>query len=374
MSLHNHPSLRQFILQSVHPTGRKIGVGSYGIVEEVEIPGAICAAKKIHDLFQDYRQTSSEWIEKTSPEFVRECQLMINLRHPHIVQFLGLCSLPGSWMPALVMEKMFTNLHEVLDPEYPSQNKTYLPLSLKCSILHGIASGVSFLHAHNPPIIHRDLSAKNVLLSEGMVAKIADLGMARIAPSLRPATMTKAPGASIYMPPEALENQSRYDVTIDIFSIGVLAIFIFSQKFPEPLSAAYMDSRRVMVGLTELERRSKYMQLVYSQLHEGYPLVIMIKRCLSNLPQDRPTVSGVLRYIEQARAENSADEYDVNKLALVQSLNQKIKLIQSKDQLIDQKMKEIQSFKVEMEEMREHIKSQQETIMQLQRKQVAGHS
>ena len=53
-----------------------------------------------------------------------------------------------------------------------------------------------------------------------MVAKVADLGMARIVPNLRASTMTKAPGASIYMPPEALEDKSRYDVTIDIYLLS----------------------------------------------------------------------------------------------------------------------------------------------------------
>ena len=105
---------------------------------------------------------------------------MSTLRHPHIVQFLGVCFLPGSRM---VMEKLATSLHDnILDPEPPPPTK---PVSLKCSVLHDVARGLSFLHSHSPPIIHRDLLARNVLLNEGMVAKIADLGMARIVPNLR---------------------------------------------------------------------------------------------------------------------------------------------------------------------------------------------
>ena len=367
MSLHSHPSLRPFLLKDVHPTGRNIGLGSYGSVEEVEIPGAVCAAKKIHDFFQDPTQMPPEGIEKSSQEFVRECQLMSELRHPHIVQFLGLCSLPGSRLPALVMEKLLTSLHEVLDPEHPPKSKTYLPMSLQCSILHGIASGISFLHAHTPPIIHRDLSAKNILLNEGMVAKIADLGMARIVPSLKAATMTKAPGASIYMPPEALDDKSRYDVTIDIFSIGILAIFILSQTFPEPLAAAYMNTRRVMVGRTELERRSNYMQTIYSQLRKDHPLIEMIEQCLSNLPEDRPRVGAVLTLIDQARAESKGDEYNLSKLGLIQALNQ---LVQARDQFIQEKMEEIQSLEQQIEHMSEQIESQLTQITQLQRQQV----
>ena len=288
-----------------------------------------------------------EGIQKASREFVRECQLMSTLRHPHIVQFLGVCFLPGSRMPALVMEKLLTSLHDVLDPEPPPRTKAYIPVCLKCSILHDVASGLSFLHSHSPPIIHRDLSARNVLLSTGMVAKITDLGMARLVPSLRAATMTKAPGASIYMPPEALEDESRYDIKIDIFSIGVLAIFTLSQTFPKPLSATYMNAQRILVGRTELERRDNYMQQIVRQFRDGHPLIQMIQRCLKNLPKDRPTVERVVQFLEQARNEVEDSEYDASKLALVQDLKQRTKLQLLLQAEISQLQRQLQVTEVE---------------------------
>ena len=384
--LRDHPDLWPFLLQNARPTGTIIGEGSYGSVVEVEIAGAVCAAKKLHDIFQDPTGMPAEGIERASREFVRECQLMSTLRHPHIVQFLGVCFLPGSRMPALVMEKLLSSLHEILDPEPPPRTKAFIPVSLKRSILHDVASGLSFLHSHSPrPIIHRDLSARNVLLSVGMVAKIADLGVARIVPSLRAATMTKAPGASIYMPPEALEDESRYDVTMDIFSMGVLAIFILSQTFPKPLSAAYMDTQRRMVGRTELERRGNYMQLIQSQFREGHPLIQMIKCCLKNLPEDRPTIHEVVQFLEQARAEIDDGEYDVSKLTLVQTLSQQTELLQStieqsgrqirslsqqvtaKDEQIEQQHDQNKSLQEQIECMGKQIESQQAEITQLQR-------
>ena len=42
------PELEQFIVATVHLTGRILGAGAYGSVEEVEIPGATVAAKKLH--------------------------------------------------------------------------------------------------------------------------------------------------------------------------------------------------------------------------------------------------------------------------------------------------------------------------------------
>ena len=323
--LRDHPDLRPFLLSNARPTGRTIGSDLYGSVEEVAIPGAACAAKKIHDFFQDPTKLKMprKGIERASREFVRECQLMSTLRHPHIVQFLGICLLPRSRMPALVMEYPLTSLHDLLDPEPPPPTKPFIPLSLKRSILHDVASGLSFLHSHTPPIIHRDLSARNILLTPGMVAKIADIGMARLVPTLRAAAMTMAPRVSIYMPPEALEDKSRYDVTIDIFSVGVIAIFLLSQTFPEPLSATYINAQRKVVGRTELERRSNYILPILRQLGGAHPLVQMMQHCLKNRIRERPTIQQVISLLEQARAEIDDGEYDVNKLALAQALKER---------------------------------------------------
>ena len=344
--LRDHPDLRPFLLSSARATGRTIGNGSYGSVEEVAIPGAVCAAKKIHDFFLDPKQTPREGVEKATTEFVRECQLMSTLRHPHIVQFLGVCFPPGSRMPALVMEKLATGLHDILDPEPEPPTKPFIPVSLKCSILHDVARGLSFLHSHSPPIIHRDLSARNVLLNEGMVAKIADLGMARIVPSLRASTMTKTPGASIYMPPEALEDKSKYDITIDIFSFGVLAIFTFSQMFPNPLAAAYIGVNRKIMGRTELERRGNYMREVRRQFQEGHPLVKMIQQCLSNVLEERPTIQQVMGWLEEARAEVEDGEYDMNKLSLAQ-------LLQSRNLHIEQYQRDNRSLREIIQQQRQ---------------------
>ena len=205
--LRDNPELRPFVLFNVTLTGTRIGAGAYGSVDEVAI--SVCgAAKKIHDIFQDRSEIPQVEIHRASSQFVKECQLMSTLRHPNIVQFLGVCFYEGSRLPALVMERLLTSLHDLLEPETQPPPGTPSPLSffklgLKCSVLHNIASGLDYLHHQTTPIIHRDLSAKNILLNTRLVGKLADMGMARIVPHMRDvaATMTKAPGASVYMPP-----------------------------------------------------------------------------------------------------------------------------------------------------------------------------
>ena len=355
--LRDHPELRAFHLQNVRATGRRIGSGAYGSVEEGEIPGATCAIKKIHDIFQDRTEIPEDEIQKAAGQFVQECRLMSTLRHPHIVQFLGICALPGSRLPALVMERLLTSLHDLLEA------RPNIPLGLKHSFLYDTARGLTYLHSRSPPLIHRDLSARNVLLTSAMTAKIGDLGVARIVPSLKAATMTKAPGASIYMPPEALEDESRYDMTIDIFSLGVVAIFTLTQQFPKKLLApVYRDENRRQVIRNELERRGEYMQLIYCQLRHDHPLVEMIKQCLESYPEDRPKIHQVVRLLECAGAEIDDAECRMDRLALIEMVKEQSEQIDSNELQVLSKNQRIRAMGWEIERYKQQAHAKQQEL------------
>ena len=329
--LKDYPDLTPFVLSNVQLTGTTIGNGAYGIVEEVVLCGA---AKTVHAILD----SNSEIV---TAQFVKELHFMSTLRHANIVQFLGVCCFQGSRLPALVMEQLLTSLHDLLDPPGDAKRPpdvlkqlTYFTMGLKCSVLHNVASGLAYLHEKLPPIIHRDLSAKNVLLTSQLVAKIADLGMARIIDVAQMRAMTRAPGAAAYMPPEASapsasdEQKSDYDASIDVFSFGIITIFTIGETFPcTPLAPNYTDKRSgSLVALTELQRRSRYMQNVLSKLSacgepsEDHPLIKVIQQCLQNIPAKRPAICDVLRLIEHARVEIKDEGDEANKCALVQAL------------------------------------------------------
>lgn len=308
------PDLRPYVLSNVQTTGTKIGEGAYGTVTEVEIP--VCAAaKKLHDCFLD-----SAWI---TTQFVKEVQLMSTLRHENLVQFLGVYfDSSSTQLPALVMERLLTSLHDFLEGSSQS-----IYMCLKCSILHNVASGIAYLHQHSPSIIHRDLSARNVLLTSELVAKVADMGMARfLSPSIA-ATMTKAPGALVYMPPEATApstsnaEEAIYDSSIDVFSLGVITLFTVGEEFPKNLHAPnYTNVEGVLVPRTELERRSTYMEKVEQQLRKDHPLIYLIQQSLHNTPSKRPGIHNVLDLIESARAEVKDEDCETNKRQILQTL------------------------------------------------------
>ena len=248
---------------------------------------------------------------------------MSQLRHPHIVQFLGVAYLPGSPIPVLLMEKLQTSLDNLLET---SPN---IPLDVKVHLLTGTARGVVYLHSHTPPIAHRDLTARNILIDSGLTAKIADLGVARmvnIQPGQLAATMTAGPGNNLYMPPETVQEEgaTRYNTAIDIFSFGVVSLFTLTQTFPKDLKPHnYRDpvTRRVL-GRTEIERREHYIQAMQADLGETHPLVKLTLDCLRYDPEDRPSAVEVLRRLEEA-GKTVPQNCTETKLVLIQQISRK---------------------------------------------------
>ena len=225
-------SLKQFELQNVQvvkepESGRDklLGGGSSTTVLELEYKGLKCVGKKIHDwLLKDKESASKDIVRR----FVEECRFLRQVRHPNIIQFLGVYFQPGLQAPILVMEFLPTNLTSCI------QQYGILPDEISYSILHDVALGLCHLHSQTPPIIHRNLSSNNVLLTPNMTAKISDLSTAKILTNPRPSGMTKTPGDSSFMPPEAMMSNPEYDTCIDEFSYGIMMIHIFSGQWPEP--------------------------------------------------------------------------------------------------------------------------------------------
>ena len=165
--------------------------------------GLMCAGKIIHEVLLDADNVRKE---NVIDKYVQECQMI--LCHPNITPFLGMCILPNYQLPALVMERLEGSPDDLLE------TVSDLPLVLKRSILEDVARGLLYLHNHYPQIIHRDLTAKNTLLtmSSSFVAKNTDLGIACIV-DLQPSQLA---------PPEALTAVSCYDHNFDVFLFGRL--------------------------------------------------------------------------------------------------------------------------------------------------------
>ena len=274
-------------LSGVQLTEEEFGRGSYAVVLRLEYRGLKCAGKQLYPVL--YEQGVGDTVRR----FEEECRLLAQMRHPNIVQFIGVYFEEGSRVPILVMEFLPTTLATCID--------TYgvLPEEVSYSILHDVALGLYHLHSQTPPVIHRDLSANNVLLTPNMTAKISDLGVATIL-NLTPqqmSRMTNTPGTPAYMPPEAMRANPRYDASIDQFSYGVLMIHVLSGRWPLPLrepNYVNPENRAQLLAVSEAERRDEYLR----DIGNAHPLMDLILRSVSNDPRQRATAVQMVQRME----------------------------------------------------------------------------
>lgn len=293
-----YPELEPFLLKGVRKTAdcKRLGYGSFGVVDQLYVQGTLCAAKQLHTSLLDSR---NQGVNRVVSRFVAECRMLSSVRHPNIVQFLGLHLFPNCSYPTLVMEQLAMSLEDLLCEAI--EKKEELPFSLKVSILSDTAKGLIHLHNHSPQIIHRDLTSRNVLLTLDMQAKITDLGNALIIDSHTVAqTMTQTPGTAVYMPPEAIQAQARYDSAIDMFSYGHLSLYMIIQEFPKQLLAATFNDEitKELRARSEIQRRVKYIDILNQKLGNDHVLTQTIKRCLDNVPDERPSALQVLENLE----------------------------------------------------------------------------
>ncbi len=162
------PHLQRFLL-NVRSTGRSVArrTDADAEVEELEIreDRLICVGKRI-------RVCQNPEVD-TSEKVVGECSLLFSLRHPNIIQYLGLCFLQCSDRPTVGMEYMPHSLDQLL------RISLDIPLPVKHSILGEVARGLVYLHSRSPPVVHGKLTASNILLTSAMVAKISNVGVSQ---------------------------------------------------------------------------------------------------------------------------------------------------------------------------------------------------
>ena len=312
-----------------------MGHGSYAVVKELEYHGLKCVGKKIHGiLFESAtpheKAAMLEW-------FAGECELLSRLHHPCIVQFLGVWFEQGSQLPVLVMEYLHTTLSACLE------KYGVLPEEISYGILRDVALGLRYLHERSPPIIHRDLSANNVLLTSNMNAKLSDLGVAKIL-NLTPArmtqmTQTKAPGTPCYMPPEAMVDHPKYTSKIDIYSYGVLIIHTLCGRWPFPGGVFCSDPQNpgAIIPVSEVERRAEYLR----EIGNDHPLMAVIHQCLSNVPARRPEAPALLDQVNTILS--ALPQPFTNRVEMLQQLQTLTNENQSNRSEIDSKQSEIDS-------------------------------
>ncbi len=265
-------NLDEFTLKDVLISENELGCGSSGQVFELEYQGLKCAGKRVHQILNE--------VDYCVQGFLNECRLLSQIRHPNIVQFLGIVFEKGTQLPILVTEFLPTDLRSCLE------HYGVLRDEISYSILHDVSLGLAFLHSQTPQIIHLDISSTGILLSANMTAKICDFGSAMIFEG-KHQLMTLKPGCPPYMPPETLVDDPHYDASVDVFSFGALMVEMFTAKLPLPeIARARKDPAGILIVISEVERR----QNLLNKIGDKHPLMDLITSCLNNNPDRRPKV------------------------------------------------------------------------------------
>ncbi|GLD99918.1 hypothetical protein PINS_up008646 [Pythium insidiosum] len=127
----------------------RIGMGNFGVVYKAHYKGKRIALKQL--LSQHYNK-------KTMRDFQNELNILLVLRHPNIVQFLGAVTDPPTFC-------LLTELCEgsVVDLLHLAQSrKIIVTWSLTLEIALGCAKACAYLHGLDPIILHRDIKVSDV--------------------------------------------------------------------------------------------------------------------------------------------------------------------------------------------------------------------
>nr|GMD85553.1 serine/threonine-protein kinase STY8 [Ipomoea batatas] len=214
-----------------------IGKGSFGEIVKAYWRGTPVAIKRILPNLSDDRMVIQD--------FRHEVNLLVKLRHPNVVQFLGAVT---DKKPLMLITEYLRggDLHQHL------KEKGALSPSLAINFAMDIARGMAYLHTEPNVIIHRDLKPRNVLLvsSSAEHLKVGDFGLSkliRVQNSHDVYKMTGETGSYRYMAPEVFKHK-KYDKKVDVFSFAMILYEMLEGDPPLSHYEAYEAAKHLAEG------------------------------------------------------------------------------------------------------------------------------
>lgn len=243
-----------------------IGQGAMSAVylaEDLRLPGARWAVKEL--------------VESSLPEqerpmarllFQREGEILAAMSHPGLPRIVEQFTEPGD-RHYLVMERIAgVPLDDLLEGRVrPLRPQEALPIALQATHV------LEYLHAHEPPVVFRDLKPSNLMISPLGRVRFIDFGIARFhhTPSAKDTQELGTPG---FCAPEQYHGQST--PRSDLYSLGVTLFFLLTLKDPQSFQFRFPP---------------------VSQFQPVPPLLEeALARCLELRPQDRYSSASALRY------------------------------------------------------------------------------
>ncbi|KAJ8558320.1 hypothetical protein K7X08_005086 [Anisodus acutangulus] len=257
--------------------GERIGIGSFGEVYRAEWNGTEVAVKK----FMNQDITSD-----ALAQFKCEIEIMLRLRHPNVVLFMGAVTRP----PNLSILTEFLprgSLYKLLHRPYIQiDEKKRMRMALD------VAKGMNYLHTSNPMIVHRDLKTPNLLVDKNWVVKVCDFGMSRLKHHTFLSSKSTA-GTAEWMAPEVLRNEPSNEKS-DVYSFGVILWELTTLKVPW----SGLNSMQVVGAVGFQGRRLDIPASVDPVVAE------IISDCWTQNPQVRPSFAQIITCLKRLQRLN----------------------------------------------------------------------
>jgi len=222
--------------------------------------------------------------------FTNEIKLVAKLEHPNIVKFIG-----AAWSIPSDIQALFEFMEGGDLNTYLTSSSTPRKWSAqKFQITINVIEALVYMHSFNPPLIHRDIKSRNVLLSDKMVAKLTDFGVSTNVSQSD--TMTAGVGTSRWMAPETMMGEF-YDQSADIFSFSVMLSELDTHEMPYNDAVGPSGDKLPDIGILQ--------RVATGSLHPSFSqlcppqLLELAQLCLSQDPKARPSAPKV-SYILQA--------------------------------------------------------------------------
>ncbi|XP_047316720.1 integrin-linked protein kinase 1-like [Impatiens glandulifera] len=269
-------------------TAHVIGKGSFGEIIKASWRGTPVAIKRILPNLSDDKLVIQD--------FRHEVDLLVQLRHPNIVQFLGAAT---DKKPLMLITEYLRggDLHQYL------RDKGALSALPAINLALDIARGMAYLHNEPNVIIHRDLKPRNVLLvnSSADHLKVGDFGLSkliRVEKAHDVYKLTGETGSYRYMAPEVFKHR-KYDKKVDVFSFAMILYQMLEGEPPLSNYEPYEAAKIVAAGDRPEFRAKGY----HPELQE------LTKECWSKRMNERPTFLEILKRLEKIKEMISSDNH-----------------------------------------------------------------
>lgn len=276
---------------SVKETGRELRRTTYYSLNEVTLGGGLSALAVVAN------ENSLQLQGEQDPEYVviterlaEECNRFSKLRHPNVIQFLGVSFPKGSLLPILVTEKLEVTLSQIL------HKFVGLPDSLKTSLLLDISLGLQAFH-ETCSLAHGNLIASSVFLTPSLTAKLSYPAIYTVFDNDIKGEEDESPitadhqqqtngssGLHHFSSTSSITTGTGKTMKDDIFALGELMVHVITQRRPKRVGMGHSPS---LIQQTE-------------HIDGGHLLRGLIMQCLQKDPILRPTASEIVQEIKMA--------------------------------------------------------------------------